>query len=858
MQHRLRTYLTALFILFAHQSALFAGESVLIIEQPTAGNVNWGISIPDSLLSDSSIAAGNKDSLKVLKIPFSPDTLDAEVLYKSSDSAVLDLRAQQFHLYGDAEIHYDRIQLSAATVTFDWKRSVIYAEGVKDSSGHLSGRPKFNDGNESFEANRIAYNFKSGKGKIYDLMTREGEGFLHTEEAKKLDNNVIYAKKVRYTTCDLEHPHFYVEANPSKVVPNEILVAGPANLVIEGVRTPFVLPFALFPLKKEERQSGLILPSVANTGNFGYGLTNGGYYFSLSDYYDLSLTGDIYSSGSYGLRMNTKFKKRYKYSGNLSLAYSRFKTGSALFESLNITKTTKVTGSFRIDPKAWPNNDFSINLNFGSSNYNLFNELNLDKRLNNTYSSSMSYSHRFPESWRLRFEAKARYFQSIQNREITLTLPELFIGTQTIFPFERKNAIGGKRWYEKINFSWKLNSQNSVRMADSTFFSRNTLEQMQFGVSQKIPVSANFKVLKYFNLSPGFRYNEDWYTRSYDYRYDPIINEDSSISYVQIDTSRGFKAVRYYSASLSIQTNLYGFLRFPKRKIRAIRHKLTPSFSLSYNPNFAEPRFGYYDIIPINPEGDEQTFKTYPSLYGSPPTREFGGVNFSLLNNVEMKLADPSDTILGTRKVTLIDNLNITGNYNFVADTLQWGLISLSGYTNLFKRKVRINYNARLDPYALNERGVRVNRFYFNEKGRPLRFESANVTMNTGWTQKDMDWLGFPFNVNLSYSLNLDKGIPGNADTLRVTQGAGIRLSMDPAAKWQMRLDLRYDIARRDIAGLTVDISRDLHCWFMSFNWVPTGYAKRYTFTIQARSSLLKDLKLRKQSDPYANFPQFQ
>ncbi len=844
-------------MLLAHQSALFGHNSVLNLVQESSEFVNRGISNDTLTAADSSILDTPKDTFKVLHIPISPDTLDAEVLYKAEDSAVLDLSKKRFYLYGNAEISYEKISLKAAKVIFDWAENTIRAEGVRDSSGHWQGRPRFSDGNEEFEAQKLAYNFKTGKGKIYSLMTREGEGYLHTEEAKKLDNDVIYARKVRYTTCDLEHPHFYVEANPSKLVPNKLLVAGPANLVVEGVRTPFVLPFAIFPLKREERQSGLILPSVANTGNFGYGLTNGGYYFSLSDYYDLSLTGDLYSSGSYGLRLNSNFKKRYRYSGNLSLAYSRFKTGSALFESLSITKTSKVSGNFRIDPKAWPNNDFSINLNFGSSNYNLFNELNLDNRLNNTYSSSMSYSHRFPASWRLRFEAKARYFQSIKNREITFTLPEVFIGTQSIFPFERKNAIGKKRWYEQINFSWKLNSQNSVRTPDSTFISRQTLENMEFGVSQKLPVSANFKILKYFNVSPSFRYNEDWYTRSYDYRYEPIVQNDSSISYVQIDTSRGFKAVRYFTAALSVQTNLYGFLRFPNRKIKAIRHKLTPSASLSYNPNFADARYGYFEEIQINPEGDRQEFRTYPGLYGNPPTREFGGLNFTILNNVEMKIADEKDTLTGTRKVTLLDNLNISGNYNFVADTLQWGIIRVSGYTNLFKRKVRINYNASFDPYDLSASGVRINELYLKEKKGLLRFESANVTMSTGWAKKDLEWLGFPATMNLSYNLNLDKGIPGNRDTVRITQGAGIRLSMDPTSHWQMRVDFRYDIVRGDIAGMTVDISRDLHCWFMSFNWIPTGYARRYSFTIQARSSLLKDLKLKKQSDPYANFPQF-
>lgn len=862
MQISLHSGFTAIFLLIFAPLTVLGGNSVYYTTQSDGLFVDTGKSnaTPDTAVTATDTAKA--DSFQAFPLSISPDTLDDQVLYKATDSAFLDIAASKFYLYGDAEVKYQDIELKAAEIVFDWKQNTVTATGSQDSLGQPVGKPNFKEGDRSFDANKMAYNFKTKQGKIYDLMTQEGEGFLHTREAKKMESEEIYARRVQYTTCDLEHPHFYLEANPAKVIPNELLVSGPANLVITGVRTPFVLPFALFPLKKEERQSGLIIPQVANTNQFGYGLTRGGYYLGLSDYFDLELTGDLYSSGSWGLHASSSFKKRYKYSGNIGVDYSQFKTGSVFTDDLRLDKQFRVKGAFRIDPKAWPNNRFNMNLSFGSSgsnNYSRFNETDLDQRFNNTYQSSISYSHDFPADWPLSFNASARYTQKVSSGTIDLTLPEMFIGLSSIFPFERDNTVSQERWYdgilEPIKFSWNINSKNRVSTTDSMFFTRQTFENLEFGVSHKIPVSSTYKMLKYVTFSPSVNYNENWYVQSYDHFYEPRLTGDSTFTYVQTDTSSGFTAVRYWSYSARFQTNLYGFLRFKDRKVKAIRHKATPSVSVQYNPSFTDE---YYQDVRTNPEGDRERYATFPSLYSNPPTEEFGGVSLGLNNNVEMKVADEKDTVDGEKKITLIDNLNLSTRYNMVLDSLNWGPIVGRGYSYLFNRKVDISYGFRLDPYAVNEKGQRIRTTQQEAHGKLLRFVAANVAIGTNFSSQEVDGIDIPLNLGINYRMDVNKGGGINADSLIFDQNVRVNLSLTPTPNWTVSTDFAYDIDREQISGMNLNIRRDLHCWYMSFHWSPVGFAKQYTFTIQAKSSLLEDLKLKKKSDPYQNFPQFQ
>lgn len=841
-------------------------------EQKLENHVERGTSLTDTLSDTTALAdtlpGGTQADPTYHTLKVSNDSLDQPVTYKATDSLVYDISGKQIILYGEAEVKYGNISLAAPRIIFDWQKGTVFAYSEKDSVGNWVGKPQFSEGERSFSAEEMRYNFQSKKGKIFSMSTQEGEGFILSEEAKKDEEDNLFARRAKYTTCDAEHPHFYIEASPVKIVPNEILVSGPSNLVIAGVRTPLVLPFALFPLQQGQR-SGLIVPEIGESQNLGFALQNGGYYFGINDYIDLSITGDLYTTGSYRLRLNSRYAKKYRYRGNIGIEYGNLRFGDELRGNLSVQQSFSVRWNYTMDPKAWPNNNFSANVNIASSNYNQLNVTNVNQRLNNSFNSSVNYSRNFRNK-PFNFNMSLRHSQNTSTREVRLVLPEANFGVSRINPFKRKISSGQPKWYENIGFNYSLNTRNSLTAIDSNLFEQETLRDFRLGFQHQLPVSANFKVFKYFTLSPNISYTENWFFERFSKRYDPIDVGDSLIQYVQTDTAAAFTPVRFFNTALSLTTRLYGRANFKKGKIKAIRHVVTPRLSLNYRPDFGAEQWGYYRTVQTDPDGNTETYATFPTdLYGQPPRGLVGGVGFNINNNLEMKVFDRKDTVNQEKKIKIFDAFDINGFYNFARDSLQLDNIRLSGRTTLLG-KVNLVFSAVYDPYILKADGSgNLNRFEWAENRRPARLENAdlNVSFQLASNKKEKnteegftdleerpEYLDIPWNLSARYSLRLNKGVGSNLDSVAITQSLGFDVNFTLSPSWRVAIGSGYDFVQNEFTYTVVDISRDLHCWEMRFRWIPFGFLRSYTFGINVKSTILRDLKVEKKSNPYDNF----
>ena len=519
--------------------------------------------------------------------------LDAPVVYEASDSIVF-TEGGLAHLYGSGKVNYEKIELTSAVITMNMDSSTVYARGLTDSTGVETGKPVFKDGETPYESKVMRYNFKTKKGFINSIVTQQGEGYVVSEEAKKGANDEIYMRSGIYTTCDNhEHPHFYLKLSTAKVRPKKNAVFGPAQLVVEDVPLPIAIPFGFFPFNSSY-SSGFIMPTFGDETNRGFYLRDGGYYFAINDNVDLKVLGEIFTKGSWGLSAQSNYNKRYKYSGSFNASYLVTKTGEKNMPDYMVTKDFRIAWSHRQDPKASPNSTFSANVNFATSSYdrrNLSSLYNPAQFSNNTKTSSVSYSRTFP-SIGLNISSTFNVTQNTRDSSLSVTLPDMNISLNRIYPFKRKKAAGEERWYEKISFQYTGRMTNSINTKDNLIMKQG-LSKWNNGFQHTIPVTATFTLFKYFNVVPSFNYTERWYTRKVLQSYDP-----NMVGSVRRDTIGGFNRVYNYNMSMQVNTKLYGFFKPWKMfgdKVQMIRHVFTPSVGFSYAPDFGTARYGYYD-----------------------------------------------------------------------------------------------------------------------------------------------------------------------------------------------------------------------------------------------------------------------
>ena len=881
--------------------------------QPAGRSMNRSTEgIPSDTVRAQGVAANDSLPADSLNAPEpKKNTLDAPVTYEANDSIVF-TQGGYAHLYGQGKVNYQQIELAADVITMNMDSSTVYAHGVEDSLGVLQGKPVFKDGETPYETNTIRYNFKSKRGIISNVVSQQGEGYVTGNNAKKGKSDELYMKNGRYTTCDNhEHPHFYMQMTYAKVRPKKNVVTGPAYLVIEDVPLPLAVPFFFFPFSSSY-SSGFLMPTYMDDSSRGFGLTDGGYYFAISDKMDLKLRGDIFTKGSWALNVESNYVKRYKYSGLLQASYQVTKTGDKGLPDYSETKDFKIVWSHRQDAKANPNSTFSASVNFATSSYertNIGNLYNSQAMSQNTKTSSISYSRSFPDQ-HLTISATSNIAQTMADSSINMTLPDLNISLSTIYPFKRKKRVGEEKWYEKISVRYTGRFKNSIDTKDDKLFKSNLIKDWENGMQHDIPVSATFTLFKYFNLTPSVSYTERWYTRKVMKDWD-----DQRQREVNTDTIYGFYRVYNYSASLGLNTKIYGMYKplfFPKKELQ-IRHVITPSVSISATPDFGSERYGYYDsYIKNNKDGTRDTVSYSPyagQMFGVPGQGRSGTISFSLSNNLEMKYKDKNDSI---RKISLIDELGANISYNTAAQVRPWSNLTLNlrlkltknytfsmsstfkTYGYKFDSKGNVVDNDRTEwsygrfgifqgygssfSYTLNNDTWKKLKAKFtgedeeedkkdeNQQGEEGEEETGTGLGNNKQKKQkakvDADGyqvFSMPWSLNLNYSFNIseDRSKAINRKTMRYpyryTHNLSASGNIKISNKWAISFNSGYDFEAKEIVQTAFNITRDLHCFSMSASLSPFGRWKYYNFTIRANASILQDLKWEQRSQTQSN-----
>ena len=855
----------------------------------------------DSLHRDSlALDSLGMDSLTV-DTTKKKEPLDAPVIYEASDSIVF-TKDGYAHLYGEGKVNYQNIELTSAVITMNMDSSTVFAKGVADTTGVETGTPIFKDGETPYESKIMRYNFKTKKGFINNIVTQQGEGYVTSEEGKKGADDEIYMRHGKYTTCDNhEHPHFYLRLSMAKVRPKKNVVFGPAQLVVEDVPLPIAVPFGFFPFNSSY-SSGFIMPTYGDEMNRGFYLRDGGYYFAISDQMDLKVLGEIFTKGSWGLSAASNYNKRYKFSGSFNASYLVTKTGEKNMPDYSVSKDFRIQWSHRQDAKANPNSSFSASVNFATSSYDrssLSSLYNPQQYSQNTKASSVSYSRNFPEIG-LNISSTFNITQNTCNSSLSMTLPDVNISLNRIYPFKRKKSVGDERWYEKISLQYTGSITNSISTKDNLLF-KTPLTQWENGMQHKIPVSATFNLFKYINIVPSFNYTERWYLRKVKQSYDP---SPASTDHVKRDTINGFNRLYDYNLSLQMNTKLYGMYKplFMKSKELQIRHVFTPTVSYTYTPDFGKSRYGYYDTYTYTDEdGEVRTVEYSPyegAVYGYPGKNMSQNISFSVDNNIEMKMKSDKDTT-GYKKISLIDQLGaslsydvankrwsdlimnlrlkLTKSYTFnmnasfatyayefdengnvvVGDRTEWSygrFGRFQGYSGSFSYTLNNDTFKKLfgkkeeDEKNKDNKGKEEN----EDEETDEETEEQNNNSNMRKTEKasvDSDGylaFKFPWSVSLSYSYSIreDRSKDINIKTMRypysLTHSLNVSGNFKIGSRWNMTYSTGYDFTSKEMSMTTLNITRDLHCFNMSCGLV-FGPFTSYNFSIRANSSMLTD-----------------
>jgi lipopolysaccharide assembly outer membrane protein LptD (OstA) len=815
--------------------------------------------------------------------------LSSKVDYKAIDSIRFDIAEEKVYLYGKAEIKYEDIDLTADYIEINFKKNQLFAKGITDTSGKINGIPIFKQGEESFTSATLTYNFKTKKGIISDIITKEGDSYLHGISVKKFADNSINVKNGMYTTCDDKDPHFEIKFGRARVIPDDKIVTGPAYLVVEDVPLPIGVPFGFFPNKKGQT-SGIIFPTYGQSTDRGFFLNNGGYYFGLGQFMDLALKGDVYSNGSWALHALSNYKMRYHYFGNLELDYAINILGDKGTPDYSKNKSFFIRWNDNQDPKANPNSHFQASVNGGSTNYNTYNTTSTEDYLTNTFQSSISYTTAIGD--KCNFSVNMNDNQNMLTHAIELNLPEIAFSVSNIYPFRSENNVGKPKWYDKISVGYTMNAENNFNTIDTLLFPKNSTFNFQHlqglmsnGIEQKIPISWSGQLTKNVTWTVSGNINDRSYFQTIEKHWVKemrISGSDTSYYYRKTDTIHGFGNEYDYNMSTSLSTHLYGMYTFNKGSIIAIRHVLTPTISFVYTPDFGSQRYGYYRYLRSNkyPNGTPDYSIFEGGIYGTAPEYRSESINYSLANNLEMKVRSKKDTVTGTKKIVLIDNLTFSGGYDVAKDSLNWSKITISGRTTIFKN-FNITYTSLWDPYRMNDStGQNINKFEWKvdkHNFRLFRMSSTDWALSLNWSlhsktkkkdikskkasQEELDmikahpdaYVDFdqPWNVTLSYSFNYSRAYDIASELLKntIVQTMGVNGDVNLTPKWKVGFTSGYDFVHHQLSYTTVNIYRDLHCWEIAFNWIPIGARKSYMFTLHVKSSVLEDLKLTKKTD---------
>ena len=855
------------------------------------------------------------DSISGDTIPV-PETMGsdirAEVEYRATDSLVFALDTGVVELYGDAHIAYEDIVLEAAYIRYEMDKNLVIAHGLPDSTGTMAGNPQFTDKNNSFQSNSLKYNFKTQKGYIEEVITEQEGGYLHAEQTKKQTSGHIHLKDGKYTTCDAEHPHFYVAITKGISMPGDKIISGPVYLVLEDVPLPLGLPFGFFP-NSRTKTSGFLIPQYGEEQRRGFYLRDGGYYFAMNDYMDLRITGDLYTNGTWGVRMGTNYKLNYRFTGSLRVQYFKNVSGYKNLEGLySVSRDYSVSWSHSQDSRANPTSSFRASVNLSSSSYDRNHTRNINNVMTNTKQSSIAYTKTWPNS-PFNLSASLNHSQNSRTRGVSLTMPKISLNMSRITPFKRRSGTGPDRWYEDIQLSYTSILENRISTTDSTLFTSEIFNDMTNGYRHSIPLSLNIKpfretpMLQSFTVTPSMNYNGMIYTRQTVKKitgYNEIEQDGAIISQPIVKDSLinklSYAHSLFPSFSAGVAPKVYGMFQFTgKGRLEAIRHVMTPSASFSYIPDLTGIQADYYRTL--YDEVNDDTLQVYSiyedQLYGTPTFNgASGSLSLSLRNNLEAKMRSRNDTVEELEKVKILDNLNFSTGMNlFQTDTLspRWRPISFNGNTRIFNNKLNLSFRGTMDPFGYDENRSRTTETYFSQTGKPVRLTRASVSMGFSLQSKQGDRNGqdsrqpgadeesqlndpdlagvdpmavydpaeddyygdyvdfdIPWSLRVDYSFSYSK--PRDVPSVVQTVRASGDFSLTP--KWKIGFNTGYDLDRMQFTTTNLSIYRDLHCWEMRISVVPFGTYKSYNFQINAKSSILSDLKYNKRKSWQDNF----
>lgn len=821
--------------------------------------------------------------------------LDMPAFSTAVDSVIEDFSSgrQMIYYYGEASVTYGDMKLTAEYMEYDVERQVVYAAGVADSAGVVTGKPEMTQGGKTYSMDNVFYNFKTNKARIKNMVTTEEDGVLRGENLNMMPDRSVNISGGKYTVCDADHPHFYLRMTKAKIEtqPKQKTVFGPAYLVLADVPLyPLMLPFGFVP-KRPERSSGILFPNFGEEASRGLFIKDGGVYFVMGDYFDIALTGSIYSKGSWNVNMSTRYKLRYKFNGNLDITYSNDQTGERGSTDFFQTRNFSVKWSHTQDPKARPGTSFRASVNFSSPSNNQYNYTDINQALENQVSSSISYSRTWSA---LSVSVNALHSQNSRDSSYAITLPNITLNVNRFYPFRRKNRVGPEKWYEQFALSYNTTLQNKINFKASEIRNPDFWEKMQSGMTHNFSIGLpTFTILKYLTLAPSVSYGMNWYFSSQSMYYNP---ETDEVETIRTGLFEDFGASHNFSASASLSTRLYGMFNFRRGKLKAVRHMVSPSLSISYAPEMGTRINGYrvYNYTDIYGVDHSVEYNKWSGgLYSPPSPGQTASLGFQIGNNLEAKVEDKKDTTgTGLKKIKLIDNLNISGSYNFLADSMKLSNINVNMTTNVLE-KVSISAGMTLDPYAVDGQGRRYDRFNVTAvRGfRLVRLTNANVSLGFsiqgegkgkgndgslaggggggvkvtgdspvytrvyyhpvtgeyipgGWIyylNPEVPWslsFNYSYNYSKSYQFSNDQLIVRNNHTQTLNITGQVRITKD----LNINLTSGFDITKLRLTTTQISATYDLHCFQISFSWVPIGQWKQWSFRINAKAAALADL----------------
>jgi lipopolysaccharide assembly outer membrane protein LptD (OstA) len=894
-KHHLLLY----FLLLLTATSLF-GQDIPVPSIPIKAEQDTiAISPISKIISQDTVAI---DTVQKDSLPEKEPLLLDKIRYKAKDYAKLSQKDHKIYLYNEAEIYYQDTELKAGVIIMDYEKNEVYAGRIKDSTGTYSQIPFFKQGSMEVRPDSIRFNFDTQKALIFNSRSEQQAGLgalgsdamkVYAEITKKENDSVYFLYEGKLTTSkDTINPDYYIRVRKAKFVPKKKIIAGYSNMYIADVPTPIALPFAYFPLTTG-RVAGLLFPTFGNDPTRGYFLQNGGYYLPINDYVDLSITGDVYTNGSYGLRGESQYIKRYKFRGNVNVRYENIINSQKGFDDYSRSTNYNIQWSHSQDTKASPNSMFSASVNFGSSQYfrNSLNQFNVPNTQNNNLSSSISYSKTFPEYPLVNMSLTATHNQNTNTEAVNLTLPTLTTSVERIYPFAKRDGIK-KGIIQNINFQYNLRAENRIATTDSLFFTSKMFEGAKVGAQHSIPISTNFKIAKHFSVTVGANYDDVWTLQTYDRKYDQDTRRG-----VVTDTVSGFDRYGEYNLSASLGTTLYGTFNLGEdKKIQAIRHTMRPSMSYGYTPAFDQYYQDYLDetgdqILSAN--GDIQRYSRFEqTLNGAPGLNKSSAMSFNLANTLEAKVRDKDSTATEPKKVSLLNAFNLSTDYNFEADSLKLSPLNITGGTSILNNKMSINFSSSLDPYAIDNNGTRIETWNKDNGGSLFRLTRANANVSysisstsfgknkkeeeeepeddyiaaSGGRTDDLfgrsnsfgDQRGLrqddnedpaestnygnklPWDLRLAYTVTYNNSNRQNDITNNSLMFSG---NIDLTPMWKVGISSGYDFKNKGFTITQLRFERDLKSFRMNFDWTPFGTYERWYFFIGIKSSLLKDLK---------------